>query len=164
MVYYYLNFETENTMSKKLLSYSFLYNKYLIKDNNDKKFYFFYNESEKDLSQLKTYLEKNNYNLIEIKINNKLHFKGCYTYNKFLFSWDSFYIYYGKINFNNKLEIIQKYNRKNNGIHFVNISKKYIIYDANTSFSFRETDDEEEEEKEEENIDKIINIIEMEEN
>ena len=113
----------------------------------DNTFLFFFKESEKSLFKLKQFLK--DFEFIEIK-NNNIYLRDFYYQNKSILGWNGELIFLGKINSNNKLEIIKKYRNcyniisiclNSNLIFLDNSTKKQINEDKNEDSNIDSNED-----------------------
>jgi hypothetical protein len=120
-IYYYLNIENDKIMKYKICSSN--EDTILLKDKINNNFYFLFNQSKTCAFELKKRLK--NYELIEIET--EIYFEDFYYKNKKILGWKNNFIYFGRINSNNKLEIIKKIDIDKNGKDII----KLIIFNPN---------------------------------
>lgn len=123
MIYYYIDINNENSFKK---IFSTKENSYLFLDEKTKKYYFLFDESEKEDISLDFNQILKGSEIIKIKTDDLDRY--FYTQKKTILSWDEYSIFIGKI-ISEKIEILKNFDKKKKGIiNLVVINPNLIIY------------------------------------
>ena len=133
-VYYLLDCQNHNVIDDKICSTK--EKSFLIKNEEDNNFYFFYDKSENGAEKLKNFFIESQLNFTPVKVNesNKLDIRNIVARKNIVIGWKNNYIYLGLI-YNGVLEIIQNVSTKSDEkIKYVSLFHRCLFYNDRESY------------------------------